>query len=258
MMAAVASAAVGSLVPSVQATPATLGYYPGTDIYGPKAFHFDVDNYGRGVKTDVGNSLGLTGGFGSDTDKAFGRNEVGFDYYTFPNTLSTSKRVIFNFKTQLFADSEKGTRVVAGAWGLGNRDLGAPNVGYLLASKTFGFGRIHVGVARSFQKESIVGNDRTNLHVAYDRAITPKLSFVADYYTGKTTYSVLQPTLYYSVNDKAAFGIGYARYNSSAIAPRNQVYLSFDYNFGGRTASPPATGEPGTPGAAPDGGTPAG
>jgi hypothetical protein len=255
--AAGAAVALGLASAPAGATPATLGFYPATDIYAPSTFHFDADSYGKGLNTDVGNSIGLTYGLGRDDDSAFGHTEVGFDYFVSPNALRAGKRLLGNVKTQLYGNSEQGTRVVAGVWGVGSKAFGAPNVGYVLGSKTFDFGRVHVGLARSFQDEAIVGNDRTNLHLAYDRALTPKLIFAVDYYTGKTTYSGVQPSLYYSVNDKASFGVGFFRANSQAlVAQRNQVYLCFDYNFGGPTTAPPPQGEGGSPGAAPAGGTP--
>lgn len=176
----------------------------------------------------------------------FGRSEFGFDYVlglggVTPNSLgiSTGKRLLFNAKTQLFNSDKSGTRVVAGVWGLGNKSIFAPNVGYVTGSKTLGFGRVHLGLARSLAKSATVatpdGNsDRTNLQLGYDRYITPKLQFAADYYSGKSGYSGFQPTLYYYVNDKADFGLGYFRLNDKSVTPtRNQVYVCFDYNFGG-------------------------
>ena len=228
------------------ATPATLGFYPATDIYGPGAFHFDVDSYGRGLRGDVGVSTGLTYGIG-DTDKAFGRSEVGLDYF-FANgsTIKGEKRIVLNAKTQLFNNSDNGTRVVAGVWGVGSKDFAAPNVAYVSGSKTFGFGRVHLGLANNFagrvggSRVTDLGDDDSRFHITagYDRYITPKLQFAVDYYTGKNSYAGIQPTLYYYINDKANFGLGLFRLNSNNATIRNQVYLCFDYNFGGKT--PPA------------------
>ena len=97
------------------------------------------------------------------------------------------------------------------------------------------FGRVHLGVARSLQKESVVGEDRTNLTVGYDKVFAGgKLQFTIDYYTGDNTYSALAPGLIYYINDKAAVQIGYIRPNDEvAFGAKNQVYLGFDYNFGG-------------------------
>lgn len=237
----------GSMKPA-QATPATLGFYPASDIYGKGTFHLDVDSYGRSTKMDAVTSVGLTGGLG-DSDGLFGRSEIGADYLMSsggstpvdPDTgksLSGTKRFLLNAKTQLYNDEAKGVRVVAGVWGVGNKKIYAPNVAYVLGAKSFDWGRVHVGVAHSLAKKETIatpaGNhDRTFLHLAYDRALTDKLSFAVDWYSGKSAISGVQPSLYYAVNDKASFGIGLMRFNDKSISPtRNQLYLCFDYNFG--------------------------
>jgi len=253
---------------TASATPATLGFYPATDIYGPGAFHFDGDVYGRGVRGDVSVSTGLTYGLG-DRDGVFGRSEFGFDYFLSAgggqpiglsgNRLSGSKRLLFNAKTQLYNNSESTVRVVGGVWGVGAKDFAAPNVGYITASKTFGFGRVHLGVANNFAgsvggaRVTNLGGDNTKAHITagYDRYITPKLQFAVDYYTGKNSYAGVQPTLYYYVNDKANFGLGLFRLNSSNAAIRNQVYVCFDYNFGGKSAPAPEVNSTPTPETAP-------
>lgn len=257
----VLGAAVGAVALSAglsarpaQATPATLGFYPATDIYGPGVFHLDVDTYGHGIKADAFQSTGVTYGIG-DGSGVFGRSEIGFDYTlsaggnkpingSTGGLLSTTKRFAFNAKTQLWDNSAKGERVVGGVWGVGSKDAGAPNVGYIEGSKTFGFGRIHLGVAQNFAgkiggvRVTDLGtdNDKFSVSAGFDRYITPKVQFAVDYYTGKNSYAGAQPTLYYYVNDKADFGLGLYRLNSKNAAIRNQVYICFDYNFGGKTA----------------------
>jgi hypothetical protein len=260
LSAALAATVVGAgLSTRANATPATLGFYPATDIYGPGTFHLDVDTYGKGVNADAIVSSGLTYGIG-DKDGAFGRSEVGLDYVlslagAAPSTLGikAGKRLLFNAKTQLFNNSESGTRVVAGVWGVGNKAIFAPNVGYITGSKTFEFGRVHLGLAHSFAKKATVatpaGNaDRTNLQLGFDRYITPKLQFAADFYSGKSGYSGFQPTLYYYINDKADFGLGYMRFNDQTVTPkRNQIYACFDYNFGGGGSTPAPETAPAAP-----------
>ena len=231
VVAALGAILVGSNPAS--ATPSTLGFYPSTDTVADKGFHLDVDTYGQGLKTNVANTVGLTYGIG-DKEGFFGRSEIGADYLT-NSGLSANKRAFFNAKTQIYDNAESKTRVVAGVWGVGQKAIGSPDVLYLLGSKSFDWGRVHVGIAQSLANKATVTagtkSDRTNLHLGYDRAITSKLSFAADWYSGKNTYSGIQPTLYYAVNDKAAFGLGLMHFNDSAVAPRNQVYACFDYNF---------------------------
>jgi len=217
------------------ATPSTLGFYPSTDIYGKGVFHLDVDNYSKDAQNNLFTTSGITYGVGPETSKAGGRTEVGFDYnFTdFGGTkVKFDNRIQFNVKTQLFDDEKGGTRIVAGGWSLGNKAAGALNYGYIAGSKTFTFGRVTVGVAHGFRKAAFAKkSDQTSLQLGYDKMLTKQLQFAADYYSGKGPVSGVQPTLYYYVNDKADFGIGYFRLNNGNIVPRNQVYLCFDYNF---------------------------
>ncbi|RYX82379.1 hypothetical protein EON83_19980 [bacterium] len=222
------------------ATPATLGFYPSSDIYGKGNVHYDADTYqSTNFKTGVVTTSGLTYGVGPDTDKLFGRTEVGFDYnFGSPGSLQFSKRISGNIKTQLYNDDAKGIRVVAGGWGLGDSNFN-PNYVYLLASKNFEkFGRVHLGVAQGLSDSYFGSSDQTSVHVAYDRSITTKLSFCADYYSGNGPASGVQPTFYYYPNDKCDFGLGYFRANSGAANPRNQFYICFDYNFDFKGSTP--------------------
>ena len=94
----------------------------------------------------------------------------------------------------------------------------------------FDFGRIHVGVARGLSKR-IITDDRTSLQLGFDKMLGSKFQFAVDYYTGKNAVAGIQPTLYYYINDKADFGLGWYRMNMDVPANRNQIYACFDYNF---------------------------
>jgi hypothetical protein len=261
--AALAAGVLGTTVKPASATPATLGFYPATDIYPKGNFHLDVDTYGRATKMDGVTSYGLTYGIGPERNGILGRSEVGVDYIntlggSVPtnsdgNTLSGRKRLLYNAKTQLYNNDKSGVRLVAGFWNVGSDDIFAPNIGYLLGSKAFKWGRVHVGVAHAFDKSNVTvtedDDDTTYLQLGYDRMLTKKVQFAVDYYSGKSFVSGVQPTLYYYVNDKASFGLGLMHFSSKHVAPRNQVYLCFDYNFGGGGSSEPAP--PATPAATP-------
>jgi hypothetical protein len=228
-----------------RATPATLGFYPATDIYGPGTFHLDVDSYRvNDFAGDGFDTVGLTSGIG-DGDGILGRSEVGFDYVTSGLASNHSgDRIYQNGKTQIYNNDKAGIRVVGGLWLFGSKTSGAPNIGYLLGSKSFTFGRIQAGVAHAFRAQP-AGSGDTFLQLGFDRVITGKILFAADFYSGKGAFSGVQPTLYYAVNDKASFGIGYF-FNNEPVggADNDQLYLCFDYNFGGRAPAPPDKAPP--------------
>lgn len=236
--------AAGLMAAPACATPSTLGFYPSTDIYPPGTVHLNVSTYSRDILKDSTQSAGLTTGFG-DKNTVFGRTEVGFDFLyksagntpvdALGDTVSIGDRLIFNAKTQLY--SKKDMRLVAGIWGLGSNAVAAPDVGYVLGSKTFSWGRVHLGLAHSFASASNVttpdGNhNQTYLALGFDRSITNKLSFAVDYYSGKSAISGVQPTFYYTISKNTSVGLGLMHYNDGSVGPsHNQIYLCTDSNF---------------------------
>jgi hypothetical protein len=250
---ALASGVFFSGTQTASATPSTGGFYPTTDIYAKGNVHYDADAYTTDDLKDTNSTTnGLTFGLGPERDGLLGRTEVGFDY-NFTGGLgsnSFSNRILGNFKTQLYNNDDSATRVVFGGWGLGGKRFN-PNYLYLLASKNFNGNRVHVGAARALSTNL---TDRTSLQLGFDRYITPKLQFVADYYSGKSGFAGVQPTLYYFLNDKSDLGLGYFRNNNRTQGnARDQIYICFDYNFDFKTAvsqKPPVAPEPETvPGA---------
>ena len=269
------AAALSVLPQAAQATPSGLSNYPSTDIYPNGGFHFDSDYFSglnNGGRVTTGSSIGLEYGFGRNADGVGGRNEVGVDFLTFPTNTNAGQRFLLNGKTQLYNNDAAATRIVAGFYGVGSRRIAAGNWIYLLGSKAFGTaGRIHLGVAQSVASRSVIPDNRTVLQLGYDRALTSKLIFSADFQSGSTQF--FAPGLIYNLNDKAGIQVSYLR-GGSAVSPRNQIYFGFDYNFG-RSApvtqpeAPAAKGAEGavesgqaTPDAGPagsgTGGTPAG
>ena len=238
------------------ALPSSLGAYPSTDIYTKGNIHFDADDYtSSDFKTGVLPTQGITYGIGPDRTGPLGRTEVGYDFnFGTGGSVSFGKRIFFNAKTQLYNNDAQQIRVVAGGWDLGDSATN-PNYIYLLASKNFTkIGRFHIGYAYGASKgvfnttsaEGVTTSPgRSSLHLAYDRLLTPKLQFVIDYYSGKSPFAGVQPTVYYSVNDKASFGIGYFRLNNRTATVKNQIYLAFAYNFDFNKPAPtPASSNP--------------
>jgi len=230
-----------------KAIPTTLTFYPSTDFVSMGDVHLNVSTYGKGLKTNAFDSVGLTYGWGPDTSKAFGRTEFGFDYETGPFVgVDVDKRVELNAKTQLFNDDAKGERVVVGTWGVGQRGnlttgntILPPDYIYLLGSKAFSFGRIHVGVEQALAKKDVLATlgepspTRTSLQLGYDKSFSNgKWVFSADWISGKSAYGVAAPALLYNINDRSDVQVGWIRYNDSTVGPsRNQTYAAFDYFF---------------------------
>jgi hypothetical protein len=113
---AVAVAGLGLAAGTAQATPSGLSNYPSTDIYTNGGFHFDSDYFSglnNGGRVTTGSSIGLEYGLGRNADGIGGRNEIGFDFLTFPNDEADGfERILLNGKTQLFNSDASATRIV--------------------------------------------------------------------------------------------------------------------------------------------------
>ena len=235
VMALGASLSVGT--ERANATPAGLSNYPSTDIYTKNNFHFDADTFTSTSGDSLGTSLGLEYGLGPEKDGAFGRSEIGFDYVTSSGGgVNFGKRLLANGKTQLYNNDDAQTRLVAGFYGVGSKDIGAGNWIYLLGAKGFEFGRVHVGVAHALRNE--VAGSRTVLQLGYDKSLNKDFIFAIDYQSGSGQF--IAPGIIYNINDKAGIELSYLR-GGGDIGPRNQIYFGFDYNFG-RPGAPATEG----------------
>ncbi|PQV65192.1 hypothetical protein B1R32_102201 [Abditibacterium utsteinense] len=231
-------ALLGGAKPAL-ATGSGLSNYPSTDIYPKGNLHFDADYFtSTSGNTQTGSSLGLEYGAGPERDGLFGRTEFGIDYVnTSSLDANRGERVAFNAKTQLYNNSASGIRATLGVYGVGSRQIGAANWVNLLSSKAFSFGRITVGGAYALRQSVLGGAPRSVFQLGYDKAINDKFIFAADYQSGKGQF--ISPGLIYLINDKAGVELSYLR-GGSAVAPRNQIYFGFDYNFG-KVYAPPTS-----------------
>lgn len=264
------------------AAPSGLTQLPSTDIYKAKCIHLDVDTMGRNMNLDQQVSFGLTFGLGPDKPGLFGSTEVGFDdllvvgraslkgvgagvppelnaLFNTANYTGT-KRLLFNIKTQLYSNDAAGIRVVGGFWNVGEKvptsqsittqngkliTLGSNqrgNIGYILASKVFPWGRIHAGYAHSFASDGELGflsfgekgspsYSRDFAQFAFERFLAPKLQFVIDHYTGQSLFSRTSASLIFIADDRSDIQLGILHQNKSDISPRTLIYLGYDYNW---------------------------
>lgn len=252
MALAAAGVSLTAAIRPASATPSGLINLPSTDIYDKGTIHLDVD-YLRfsGFGTPVGRvgssyalTSGLTYGIGPDTDKPFGRTEVGFDFIVAQtgNEPKFKQRVFFNAKTQLYNNDEQGVRVVIGGSSLGSKVSNAL-LGYITGSKNFGkAGRVHLGVARAFNDDNLAfsgpGVDRNLIQFGYERLITDQVHFIAEYGTGDSAFGNAGVSVIYYLDDKSDIQLGVLRPNQNG-GPRTFYYVGYDRNFGKRAAAPP-------------------
>jgi hypothetical protein len=220
--------------------------YPSTAIYANHEFHWSFDSLGRALKANAIILSGLDYGFGPDKKGLLGRTEFGFDYILSAGgrepDVDIPKRLIWNFKTQLYDSNARGVRAVVGVYAYGSGDVGAPDIGYLMASKAYKWGKVQVGIAHAFGKKLFLttpsGNaDRTYFQLAFQRRIVGRLFGAFNFYTGNSTQSRFAPgmTYFFDKAYKSDIAVGVLHFNDSSVQPaRNLIYLGFGYSFGGK------------------------
>jgi len=253
--------AASALSQTANATPSGLIVNPSTDIYSKGTLHLDVD-YNRfrlpggpaaGSSSDDSLSVGLTYGLGPDNDKPFGRTELGFDVSPIrtgsgAGKLSFGDSLVFNIKTQLYNNPEQQIRLVTGLAGFG--DGNSTRLGYLAVSKNFGDpGRVHLGVSRTFNDFPDVNAPATNkkytqFQAAYEKLLSDKLLFLAEYNSGSGPFGTTGASLVYNLNDRSGVQLAYIRYNGGFVRRnivKDGIYLAYDVNFGlrGAVSAPP-------------------
>ncbi len=248
LKAAVAGAAlVAGMAVSrpASATPSGLINLPSTDLYEKGTIHLDVD-YIRflkdsGLNADDNLSAGLTYGVGPDTDKPFGRTEIGFDYNI--NRLAGTRsgvgnNIFFNVKTQLYNNDEQGLRSTIGIYNVGKKTTSG-RFAYINASKNFGreAGRLTLGYIRQ-TNNSLAAVDKNTFQIGYDKLINDKVQLIGEYGTGKGPLGAISGSVIYYLNDRSNIQLAYSHLNNSGFPQRNFIYLGYDINFGTRAAAP--------------------
>jgi hypothetical protein len=207
---------LGSCLP-VLATPSTIIYIPSTDVQAPKTMHLGLDTYftfdGKGVGNTV--DTGLTWGF-----KKF---EVGVDHVG-----GTDDPFMGNIKFQALTESSKMPAISLGAYNLGGKKNGlAGNLWYVLGSKTFQFGRLHLGYQHG--EKSRVGVDENMLLAAWDKQLNKKWWGAADYASGDSAFGALSFGAGYTFSENTSVVFGYDIYNNGAF--EDTITVQVDINF---------------------------
>jgi hypothetical protein len=217
---------VGVQTPAL-ARPSGTALAPSTDILPGGTARVDVfTSRAEEIDLDLGDDVftGVEFGAGPDRDGLFGRTEVGFDYLFkgkgYENSLSDNERFAFDFKTQLFGNDPKGTRLVAGAWQVGRSSTNVPQaqVGYLSGSKVWSWGRLGLGVHHAFGDAfaaSVAPARRTALHASYEQLVSKKFHIIVEHMTGEALGGTAL-TAYYYFNYDFSLQVGALRGNGAS------------------------------------------
>lgn len=184
-------------------TPSTLIWIPSTDIQSGSG-HLGVDAFlAAGDADDPATDFGLT--FGD------GKYEYGVDYFE-----GIDDPIYLNAKALLKDETAASARLVAGVYNYGTDDATAYNIWYLLASKTFDFGRLTAGYGVG--REEALGDDHAMLLLGWDRAVSDKWWAAIDYQGGKSAFGAISAGVAYAVSPAASLILGYDWFNDSSLA----------------------------------------
>jgi hypothetical protein len=233
---------------AAHASPSGLTVIPSTDFYARRVTHLNVSASRAGApvsqqQASAGLSLGLGASDEARARRAFGQTEIGFDVGVFRLRDASGVRqpagdsLVFNFKTLLFDNGKSGgraVRVAAGGFNLGNRS--STRTGYAIASRELSrSSRAHLGVWRTFNQRALNGRNYTQVLVGYEKAVSPRLTLLADHASGNGPLGATGLSAIYGINDRSGIQIALVRPHSPearAASGNYSLVLAYDVDFG--------------------------
>ncbi|KAF0135090.1 MAG: hypothetical protein FD145_228 [Candidatus Saganbacteria bacterium] len=195
------------LINSSSATPSTQIWNPSTDIQANKSWHLGIDNYftidgplngGYAFPTDIGLTYGVILGF-----------EIGVDVFL-PQTSPLS----FNAKYGI-TEADNLPAIAIGGFGFGTQvGVTDQNVLYVIAAKTFIFGRISTGYFKG--NPTLLGSDGFGMILTWDKSLTDKIWASIDFASGNTTLGSLFAGFSYAFSKNTSVIFGYGTYSNGA------------------------------------------
>lgn len=207
--------ALGACVIAVRpaAAQSTLFNIPSTDTVSPGKGYFEFDYFGQMPKPDVGQFqvftprlvVGVTPQLEVGVNIAFSKVSDGG---------GTTKIFQPNAKYKFYADDDKGLAASAGI------------IGYMVSDGGDDFGQVYANVSKKLKSGTRVtgglwgslsyGSDNTaGVLLGLEQPITPKVSFVADYLSGKNFWGYFTPGISVVLPHSGLLNIGYSIGNDS-------------------------------------------
>jgi hypothetical protein len=211
---------VGLAVVAVQpaAAQSTIFNIPTTDTVAPKKGYFEFDYLAQLPKPDSGQFQifmpRLVVGAGKIA-------EVGVNYNvtTYGDDGGSYSQIQPNIKVKLFSNDDKGVAVAAGIIdysAVNHRDTNSDNdfaLVYGLVSKKVKDGpRFHAGIYSSI---SYFDDEQQGAILGYEQPLGSKVSFVADWYSGKNFWGYFTPGISVTLPHSGLLNIGYSIGNNA-------------------------------------------
>ena len=230
--ATAATAAMATMTPATAAAQSTIFNIPSTDTVAPKKGYFEFDYLVQLPSPDGGGQfqtfvprivIGVTPAL-----------EVGANVATTHYGDGGGNYAYFqpNAKFKFFANDDAGVAATAGVvWyvPMNNRDISDTfgliygNVSKKIKSGNYG-PRITGGlyVTASYDEDEQVG-----AILGYEQPITGKISFVADWFSGKNFFGYFTPGLSITLPHSGLFNIGYSLGNDSYAGNHNRALFVY-------------------------------
>jgi hypothetical protein len=112
-----------------------------------------------------------------------------------------------------------------------NRTYNAGNYAYFAISKTFKSGTRITGGAYDFTRNVVASANRAGGQFGFEQPLNKKVSFAADWFTGKHSAGYFTPGIVFKVGPRITGYAGYSIGNQNASRGNHFFLMEFGYNF---------------------------
>jgi hypothetical protein len=137
-------------------------------------------------------------------------------------------------KWKLYQGKDNGVAIVAGDHlfiPVRNRGYNAGNYVYLEISKTFKSGTRLTAGGYDFTRNVVSASNRAGGQFGFEQPITKKVTFAADYFTGKHAAGYFTPGFVFKITPKVTGYAGYSIGNQNPSRGNNFFLLEIGYSF---------------------------
>lgn len=232
---AAAAAAIVTMAPTPAAAQSTIFNIPSTDTVSPKKGYFEFDYLVQTPPPDEGQFqtfaprivIGITS-----------QIEAGANFATTHYADDGGTYAYFqpNLKYKFYANDDKGLAASAGLiWyvPMNNRDS-ADTFGLFYGnfSKKVKSGNYGPRITAGIYGTADYGDDeQVGAILGYEQPITSKLSFVADWFSGKNAFGYFTPGISLTLPHSGLLNIGYSIGNDRDIDSNNALFIYYGITF---------------------------
>jgi hypothetical protein len=217
--------------PSAQAQQ-TIFNVPTTDVLDKGKVYFELD---VSFKPNDSQTVGRFSSFVPRMVIGAGRKvEVGLNVTGNIQPGADSTTLAPTVKWKPYQGKDNGIAIVVGDnlfIPVRNRAYNAGNYAYVELSKTFKSGTRITGGAYDFTRNVVAPANRAGGQFGFEQPLNKKVSFAADWFTGKHSAGYFTPGIVFKVGPKITGYAGYSIGNRNASRGNQFFLMEFGYNF---------------------------